>query len=229
MDFSYYPGCSLKGSAYSLDRDVRKIFKILGHDLIEIPDWNCCGALEYGGKKLADFSAENMRKAEGMPREIVAPCPACYKNLKDAAGDTALDRGHNILHPLELFDKEILSSLNAKHDLKGKVFTPYYGCVLLRPEETAIKNKHIMEDIITFFGGEIDGEKIRDKCCGASRLFASKWTTEKLSKLILIQSKGIIVVFCPLCHMAMRMFSKNRKVIYLTELLLYVLGEKNSL
>jgi heterodisulfide reductase subunit B len=229
MDYSYYPGCSLKGSAYSLDKDVRKIFKILGHNLVEIPDWNCCGALEYGGKELASLSRENMRKAEGGPAEIIAPCPACFKNLKDANKDANLSRKYTILHPLELFDKELMSSLKAKRDLKGMLFTPYYGCVLLRPEETAIKNKNIMEDIISFFGGEIDGEKVRDKCCGASRLFASKMVTEKLSKQLLNQTKGIIVVFCPLCHMAMKMFSKKRKVIYLTDLLLYVMGEKSSL
>ncbi|MBN2401308.1 MAG: hypothetical protein JXN64_02815 [Spirochaetes bacterium] len=229
MDYSYYPGCSLKGSASSLDRDVRKIFNLLGHNLLEIPDWNCCGALEYGGKELTNLSRENIRKIEDGPCEIIAPCPACYKNLKDANKDFNFKTNFTVLHPLELFDKELLASLKVKHDLKGMLFTPYYGCVLLRPEETAIKNKYIMEEIITFFSGEIDGEKVRDKCCGASRLFASKMVTEKLSKLLLEQSKGIIVVFCPMCHMAMKMFSKKRKVIYLTDLLLYVMGEKKFL
>ncbi len=224
MDYGYYPGCSLTGSARKLDKGVKEVFKKLGHRLTEIPDWNCCGALEYGDRnELVALSKENLRKAEGMCKEIVAPCPACYKNLKDANSD---DR-FTILNPLELLDKEVLSSINAKRDLKGKVFTPYYGCVLLRPEGTAIKNKNVMEDLITHFGGEIEGEKVKDRCCGGNQFFANKWATEKLSGLIIDKSKGTIVVFCPLCEMALKTFSTGRKIIYLTDLVLYIMGENN--
>ncbi|MCX5810984.1 MAG: heterodisulfide reductase-related iron-sulfur binding cluster [Proteobacteria bacterium] len=226
MNYGYYPGCSLTGSARKLDKGVRAIFRKLGHSLNEIPDWNCCGALEYGDRnELIGLSRENLKKAEGMCREIVAPCPACYKNLKEANSDANFE----ILNPLELLDKEALVSLNAMRDLKGKVFTPYYGCVLLRPEETAIRNKTVMEDLITFFGGEIEGEKIKDRCCGGNQFFANKWATEKLSTLILEKSRGVMVVFCPLCHMALKTFSTKRKIIYLTDLLLYLTGDNNAL
>jgi heterodisulfide reductase subunit B len=224
MDYGYYPGCSLTGSARKLDKGVREIFRKLGHSLNEIPDWNCCGALEYGDRsELTRLSRENLKKAEGMCSEIVAPCPACYKNLKEANSGNQFA----ILHPLELFEKDIMGSLNVKRDLKDKVFTPYYGCVLLRPEETSIRNRNVMEELITFFGGEIEGEKIKDRCCGGNQFFVNKWATERLSTLILERSKGIIVVFCPLCHMALKTFSKDRKIIYLTDLVLYIMGENN--
>lgn len=226
MDYGYYPGCSLTGSARKLDRGVKAVFKKLGHSLTEIPDWNCCGALEYGDhKELTGLSRENLKKAEGVCREIVAPCPACYKNLKDANSDNRF----TILNPLELLDKDLLSSMNAKRDLKGKVFTPYYGCVLLRPEGTAIKNKNVMEEVITFFGGEIAGEKVKDRCCGGNQFFANKWATERLSTLIVNKSEGAIVVFCPLCEMALKTFSTGRKIVYLTDLLLYIMGENKAL
>ena len=51
MDYAYYPGCSLTGSAKKLDKGVRRIFKMLGHTLTDIPDWNCCGAFEFGDRK----------------------------------------------------------------------------------------------------------------------------------------------------------------------------------
>ena len=132
-----------------------------------------------------------------------------------------------ILNPLELLEKEVLETINAKRDLKGKVFTPYYGCVLLRPEGTAIKNKNVMEELITFFGGEIEGEKIKDRCCGGNQFFANKSATEKLSSLIVEKSRGTMVVFCPLCHMALNTFSTGMKIIYLTDLVLYIMGENN--
>ncbi|MDR2017405.1 MAG: hypothetical protein LBQ00_00725 [Syntrophobacterales bacterium] len=226
MDYGYYPGCSLTGSARKLDRGVKKVMKKLGHTLAEIPDWNCCGALEYGDRnELIALSRENLKKAEPMCREIVAPCPACYKNLRDADSDGMF----KILNPLEFLEKKVLETIKTKRDLKGKVFTPYYGCVLLRPEGTAIKNKSVMEELIILFGGELAGEKIKDRCCGGNQFFANKWATEKLSTLITEKSKGTIVVLCPLCHMALNTFSTGRKIIYLTDLVLYIMGENNVL
>lgn len=252
MNLAYYPGCSLTGSARRLDKGVRRVCDKLGHKLIEIPDWNCCGALEYGDRnELMAISGENLKKAPA--QEILAPCPACYKNLKDAAleeqrrsalpvpgspsdpvsSDPTPNTQHptffNILNPLELLTPEALTRIDLKRDLKGKVFTAYYGCLLLRPEGTAIRNKYVMEELVTSFGGELEGEKVRDRCCGGNQLFVNKWATEKLSGLIVQKSRGTILVFCPFCHMAMKTFSTDRKVIYVTDLLLYVMGEGDDL
>ncbi len=226
MEYGYYPGCSLTGSAKKLNRGVREICEKLGHTLKEIPDWNCCGALEYGDRnELIAISGENLSKAKDISHEIIVPCPACYKNLKDADQDGSF----TILSPLELLNNESLSRIEQKKDLRGMVFFPYYGCLLMRPEGVAIKNKNIMEETISAFGGDIDGEKVKDRCCGGNQLFLNKWATEKLSKLILDKSRGTVVVFCPFCHMAMKTFATGRKVIYLTDLLLYVMGERKSL
>jgi heterodisulfide reductase subunit B len=227
MEYAYYPGCSLTGSARKLDRDVRKIFKMMGHTLKEIPDWNCCGALEYGDRKeLVALSEENLNKAKGLAREIVAPCPACHRNLKEAN----VDKGLSVLSPLDFFDAESIASLKVSRDLKGMVFTPYYGCVLLRPAPTAIRNGRVMEEVINRFGGDIAGEKIRDRCCGGGQFFANKGATERLSKLILDRARGTVVLFCPLCHMALKTFCEGgTRIVYFTELLLYLTGEKNPL
>jgi heterodisulfide reductase subunit B len=224
MEYAYYPGCSLTGSARRLDRGVRAVCAALGHRLTEIPDWGCCGALEYGDRSdLLALSRDNLEKAGR--KDVVAPCPACYRNLKEAdeSGD------FTILNPLELLDREALGAIPAQRDLKGMVFTPYYGCILMRPEGTAIGNKNVMEEAITFFGGEVEGERVRDRCCGGNRFFADKWATERLSSLIMAKSKGVLVVFCPLCHMALTTFSSGRKVIYLTDLLLHVMGKGRAL
>lgn len=226
MDYAYYPGCSLTGSARRLDKGVRTIFRLLGHTLRDIPDWNCCGAFEYGDRKeLTRLSGENLRKAKGLAPEVIAPCPACSKNLKEASEDG----GFRVYNPLDLFSKDFLSGLTMKRDLKGRVFTPYYGCVLLRPAETAIPNTSVMEDFVTSLGGDVTGEKVKDRCCGGNRFFINKWATEKLSRLILEKSKGPILVSCPLCHMALTTFSRNEKIVYFTDLILYAAGEEGAL
>lgn len=226
MEYGYYPGCSLTGSARRLDKGVRRVFQKQGHILTEIPDWNCCGAFEYGDRKeLTGFSKKNLQKAHGLFRDIVTPCPACYKNLKEADED----RSFAIHHPLDLMDEAFLGSMKQARDLRGLVFTPYYGCILLRPQETAIRNKTVMEDVISRFGGEIEGQKVKDRCCGGNQIFINKFVTEKLSRLLFEKSEGTMVVFCPLCHMALKTFSGERKVIYFTDLLLYIMGDNNAL
>lgn len=229
MRYAYYPGCSLTGSAKRLDKGVKQVFAKLGHELAEIPDWNCCGAFEFGDRRaLVELSKKNLEKSSSLnvtERGVVAPCPACYKNLKEANQK----RTHAIYHPLEVLSGDVTASLPVKKDLGGQVFTPYYGCLLMRPDETAIGDKEVMERFITRLGGEISGEKVRSKCCGGNQFFINKWATEKLSQIVLEGSRGAIVVFCPLCHMALTSFSKNRKIIYFTDLLLYTMGERQTL
>jgi heterodisulfide reductase subunit B2 len=228
MKYAYYPGCSLTGSARKLDKGVRTIFAKLGHELSEIPEWNCCGAFEYGDRReLVEMSKTNLRKAAPVAgsEEVVAPCPACYKNLKEASVDTV----HSVRHPLEILGSEPISPSLVRRDLKGHIFTPYYGCILMRPEATAITDKQVMERIITGLGGEIEGEKVKARCCGGNQFFINRRSTERLSSMVLEGSRGTIVLFCPLCHMALTSFSRGRRIIYFTDLLLYVTGERNRL
>ena len=44
MRIGYYPGCSLLGSSKEFDESVRTVLKALGVELVEVPDWSCCGA-----------------------------------------------------------------------------------------------------------------------------------------------------------------------------------------
>ncbi|HEY9753560.1 MAG TPA: heterodisulfide reductase-related iron-sulfur binding cluster [Oculatellaceae cyanobacterium] len=114
MEFGYYPGCSLTGSAKRLDRGVRQICRKLGHTLKTIPDWNCCGAVEYGNRnELLSMSNQNLIKAQSISNQVIVPCPACYKNLKDA--DTS--RSFNIVSPLELLNSEDLLKIEQKENL----------------------------------------------------------------------------------------------------------------
>ncbi len=225
MHYAYYPGCSLKGSAKKLDRDLRRVFEILGIKLTEIENWKCCGAFEYGSlKQIREMSKVNLKKAERISFQLIAACPLCCKNLKEANED----KKYSIYHPLEILNVDVLFA-KAKRELRGLPFTPYYGCLLLRPKETAIKDPYVMERVIDKFGGSLSGEKIRDRCCGGNRFFVDKELSLELTRTILAKSRGFLVVFCPLCHMVLRTFSERNKVIYFTELLLYLMGEREKL
>lgn len=221
MEFLYFPGCSLEGSGRRLGKGLKKLLALLGMELREVPDWNCCGASEYGNKgAIIALSLRNIEKARGLGDTLLAPCPCCAKNLKEAGG------GLHVMHPLDLLHLGLLSSVDVKREAKGEVFTPFYGCLLLRPEGTAIRNQYVMEEFIEFFGGRADADKVRDLCCGGGQLFRQKEITGRMVERILSRSQGTILVFCPLCYMAISTFSRGRKVVYFTDFLLYLLGER---
>ena len=42
----YYPGCALEGTGHAYNRSTKEVGKALGLDLVELKNWNCCGAME---------------------------------------------------------------------------------------------------------------------------------------------------------------------------------------
>lgn len=94
MKYFYYPGCSLEGTAKEYNISTTSLMKALGADLVEIDNWNCCGA--SAAESVSDLlsyvlPARNLAIAEKMSAEtietgealdILVPCSACYLNLK---------------------------------------------------------------------------------------------------------------------------------------------------
>ena len=65
MKVSYYPGCSLHGTAKEYDQSVRAVSRNLGIDLEEIEDWSCCGA--------SSAHATNFKLSIALPaRDLIA-------------------------------------------------------------------------------------------------------------------------------------------------------------
>ena len=66
-DLSYYPGCSLHGTAREYDDSIRAVSQLLNIQLHELEDWTCCGAssAHCTEEELAiDLAARNLAIAE---------------------------------------------------------------------------------------------------------------------------------------------------------------------
>ena len=46
MKYAYFPGCSVHSTTKEYDVSAKAICKVLDIELVEIPDWNCCGAID---------------------------------------------------------------------------------------------------------------------------------------------------------------------------------------
>ncbi len=85
MRYAYYPGCSLECNAAAYDHSVREVADLLGIKLQELDDWNCCGATEYFSQDeltACAVIARNLALVDPQIKQLVAPCAACYLNLK---------------------------------------------------------------------------------------------------------------------------------------------------
>ena len=84
MKYAYYPGCSLEKNAAAYGESFTAVADVLAQELVEIPDWNCCGATEYFSLDPLPAYALLARNLALVPKgltDLVAPCSACYLNL----------------------------------------------------------------------------------------------------------------------------------------------------
>ena len=194
MKYSYYPGCTLKNKAQDLDRYARASAEVLGFELEEISEWQCCGGVYPLGSdeiatKLSSVRALNDAKEKG--QDLVTLCSACHhvlkrvnddmKNVEDirtrANNYMALDEPYTgettVLHFLEVLRDRIgFDEVKKKvvNPLTGKKIGAYYGCLLLRPGKLLAfdnpENPKIMEDFIRAIGAEPVIYPYRNECCG---------------------------------------------------------------
>lgn len=193
MKYSYYPGCSLEASAKGYDESVHFVFNKLGLELIEIGDWNCCGATYYMATKETMslvISARNLALAEKQGLDIVAPCSSCYtilyktnyilKNnviLKEKVNQALRKVGleYNlkvkVRHPLEVLVNDVgidTIALKTEKSLEGLKIAQYYGCQIVRPERGLDDkdNPQMMDSLCKALGAENVYFPMKTQCCG---------------------------------------------------------------
>ena len=94
MTYAYYPGCTLKNKAEDLDFYARESAQILGFELSEIPEWQCCGGTYPLSKQEVAPKLSSVRAlacAESQNKKIVTLCSACYNVLKQVNNDIKTD------------------------------------------------------------------------------------------------------------------------------------------
>jgi heterodisulfide reductase subunit B len=239
MNFGYYPGCSLSGTAKEFDLSLKEVLKNLDTDLQEINDWCCCGASSaHSASHLLAVAlpARNLMlaKEQGMT-EVVAPCAACFNRLKVSQHELKTDEhirikteelletkysdGLEVLNLISLFQKIGLDKIksNNKIDISHLNVACYYGCLLLRPYDILKfddpEKPTLMEEVVKATGAKPVDWNFKVECCGAAHSIAHTEIVEDLSMKIIddaVNHKAdVIVVACPMCHSNLDMRQKN--------------------
>jgi heterodisulfide reductase subunit B len=98
--YAFYPGCTLHSTGVEFGVSTELVCEALDLEMVEIPDWNCCGASSAHSMDHTLFlalPARNLAKAQEVGLDdgshdgwldLAIPCAACYSRL--AAADLAL-------------------------------------------------------------------------------------------------------------------------------------------
>jgi heterodisulfide reductase subunit B len=219
MNYLYYPGCSLEGTALEYNTSTKLFLQEVGVNLTELDDWTCCGATaaeSVSALLSLALPARNLALAEKMDgdRDILVPCSACYLNLRKVEEKTKSDpelriklngvlkenelelKGKvHVRHLLDILSKDLGPQIihdRLKRSLSGFRIAPYYGCQCLRPYSIFDdpESPGSMEPLIKATGAKIHFWKMGGKCCGASHMNTKTEVALELTGAILKGAQG---------------------------------------
>jgi heterodisulfide reductase subunit B2 len=216
MKFSYYPGCTVHSTSLEYGLSTEAVFKALGAELVEIEDWNCCGAAathSINRKLSLCLPARNIAIAQAAgERPLVIPCAGCFNMLKraeyvlrtDEAGRKEIEEivgfaynpGFEIAALIDIVVNRIgLDAVRekVKRPLKGLKAACYYGCALVRhPKVTGLddpENPRYLDRLLGTLGAEPVEWSYKTDCCGADLALTHGGTVEKMVGKIVAKAR----------------------------------------
>lgn len=255
-DLSYYPGCSLESSARESNISMMEAAGILGLNLIELEDWNCCGSSSVNilDKEIAFSLAVRNLSLAPPDRPLMAMCPRCLYHLREAhqrlsrepetlraqerrwGRPISLDL--SIIHFLEVLVR--LGPARLKQglvrNLNGLKFVPYYGCTLFRPpalgQGTYYQGE--MGNVLTMLGGVPLNKALTHRCCGSFLSAARADVVTPLVNEILASAVAVgaecLVTSCAMCQLNLEIrctWEPRLPIFHFSEILALALGAED--
>jgi heterodisulfide reductase subunit B2 len=226
MRYLYYPGCSAEATGKAYDISTRALMEKLGVELIELDDWNCCGATSYFSVRELDsfaIAARNLAIAQRQGDEdLCVICNACYTTLAKTnrymaestevfeavngalgAVDRSYDGTKPVRHIMDVLINDIgLETLEAKvtRRLTGLKVACYYGCQYSRPMGAFDDTEFpvTMDNFFRALGAETVDFAGKVKCCGGMMMLTKEEGALRLCHELLkgAQDAGADVIVC---------------------------------
>jgi heterodisulfide reductase subunit B len=194
MRYAYFPGCSLEKNAAAYSDSFKAIAAVLSQELVELEDWNCCGATEYFTlDPLPAYAlvARNLALVREGLTDLVAPCSACYLNLYKtdhnmglypqlnqdvnaalAEGKLSYTPGRvRVRHALDIIVNDVgleAMAAHVKKPLRGLRLAPYYGCYIVRPDHGFDNPEYpeTLDRLLAALGATVVDYPLKAACCG---------------------------------------------------------------
>jgi succinate dehydrogenase / fumarate reductase, cytochrome b subunit len=209
VKLAYYPGCVAQESGKELDMSTRWVARALGIELVEFPNFSCCGSgfIDEANEVLnVALNARNLAIAERAGLDLLTICSTCQGMLSLAnlrmtdpkvrsRVDGALKplgieyRGTTkVKHLLEVLTRDIgLPAIRAKvrRPLQGMKVGAFYGCHLLRPADElrseSAEEPQSFEQLLEALGATPVYYRGRVMCCGFPIQFVKPDTASRIA------------------------------------------------
>jgi heterodisulfide reductase subunit B len=195
LTYGFFPGCAY-ATAAGYRESVDAVNRQLGIELVELADWNCCGAtsvFSLNQDEALALAGRLFALAEAQGHEqILTVCNACYTTLRKARqmlaespADLArvsdglsregfrLSRLLPVRHYLEILYEDVPPEAwsAARPAYIGRVkVAAYYGCQLTRPWQDLDHGERpsFLDRFFSRLGFQAVDHSARTVCCGAS-------------------------------------------------------------
>jgi len=188
-------GCAVPYRVSAYEISARKILQKLGVELVEMPEFNCCGLPmdPVSHEMMLILAARNLALAEEKGLNILALCPGCAGTLKKVNKMLKEDKAfrEEINKHLKEAELEFKGTIEAKHlmqaliedvgleKIKNTVVKPltmlkvaeHNGCHILRPKEFIgfddPEDPKTLKTLIEATGATCLDYMDETECCGA--------------------------------------------------------------
>jgi heterodisulfide reductase subunit B len=195
MTYGFFPGCAY-ATAAGYRESVDTVNRQLGIELVEIPDWNCCGATSVFSLNQDDaliLAGRLFALAQAQGHEqILTVCNSCYTTLRKAgqmlaqsqtelsrvnvrlsAEGLTLNRLLPVRHYLEILYEDVPADAwsAGRPGYIGRLkVAAYYGCQLTRPwaDLDHAERPALLDRFFSRLGFQAVDHSARTVCCGAS-------------------------------------------------------------
>ncbi len=193
--YTLFHGCNIPARVTQYADATRAVMQKIDLQLLEIPDFNCCGYPMRNGSRMAFVlsAARNLALAEKSGRDMLVMCKCCFGNLKKAQKILELEEdllrevnqtlaGEGLEYTGELAVKHLFTVLHGdvgvktlkglvERSLKGLTIAASHGCHALRPSDvTGFDNPvapEMFDALVKVTGAySVEWAKKLD-CCGA--------------------------------------------------------------
>jgi len=195
LKYLMFLGCAIPYRVAAFEISARKVLGKLGVELVEMPEFNCCGLPldPVSHETMLILAARNLALAEQKGLDIVTLCPGCAGTLKKVNKMLNEDKAlrDEINCHLKEAGLEFKGSVNAKHfmqvliedvgleKIKNSVIKPltllkvaeHNGCHILRPKKFIgfddPEDPKSLKTLIEMTGATCLDYMDETECCGA--------------------------------------------------------------
>lgn len=231
----YFKGCTAREKLNSIEDSTIKLLNLAGIEFEELSNESCCGSvlLRTGFK---DEAIEQMKKnLKDLEGTILTSCAGCYKTLKYDYKDV-LGIDLDVIHISQLLDKlfeEDKLTLKDENKFKNLKVTYHDPCHLGRHGGEFEAPRNVIKRLATLI--EMKNIKEQSRCCGSGGGVKSAYgdLANSIATLRIEEAEDtnadLIVTSCPFCKLHLSENSDNLEVLDLSEFVLKILKNDESL